>query len=119
MKAAVLYEKFQPLVIENLELESPREHEVLVRLAASGVCHSDLHYIKGDREHPMPVVLGHEGAGIVEEIGPGVTYAQPGDHVVLSFVPTCGYCSYCVRGRQKLCEARYQLKGKMLGGTIR
>ena len=119
MKAAVLYEKFQPLVIENLELESPREHEVLVRLAASGVCHSDLHYIKGDREHPMPVVLGHEGAGIVEEIGPGVTYAQPGDHVVLSFVPTCGYCSYCVRGRQNLCEARYQLKGKMLDGTTR
>ena len=119
MKAAVLYEKFQPLVIENLELESPREHEVLVRLAASGVCHSDLHYMKGDREHPMPVVLGHEGAGIVEEIGPGVTYAQPGDHVVLSFVPTCGYCSYCVRGRQNLCEARYQLKGKMLDGTTR
>ena len=119
MKAAVLYEKFQPLVIENLELGGPKEHEVLVKLTASGVCHSDLHYMKGDREHPMPVVLGHEGAGIVEEIGPGVTYAKPGDHVVLSFVPTCGHCSYCVKGRQNLCEARYQLRGKMPDGTTR
>ena len=119
MKAAVLYESFQPLVVEDLELDAPHEHEVLVKLTASGVCHSDLHYMKGDREHPLPVVLGHEGAGIVEEIGPGVTYAQPGDHVVLSFVPTCGHCSYCVKGRQNLCEARYQLRGKMLDGTTR
>ena len=119
MKAAVLYEKFQPLVIEDLDLEGPKEHEVLVKLTASGVCHSDLHYMKGDREHPMPVVLGHEGAGIVEEIGSGVTYAQPGDHVVLSFVPTCGRCSYCVKGKQNLCEARYQLRGNMLDGTTR
>ncbi|MCI0844095.1 MAG: Zn-dependent alcohol dehydrogenase [Chloroflexi bacterium] len=119
MKAAVLYESFKPLVVEELELDAPHEHEVLVKLTASGVCHSDLHYMKGDREHPLPVVLGHEGAGIVEEIGPGVTYAQPGDHVVLSFVPTCGHCSYCVKGRQNLCEARYQLKGKMLDGTTR
>jgi len=119
MKAAVLYEKFRPLVVEDLELDGPKELEVLVKLTASGVCHSDLHYMKGDREHPMPVVLGHEGAGIVEEIGSGVTYAQPGDHVVLSFVPTCGHCSYCVKGRQNLCEARYQLRGKMLDGTTR
>ena len=119
MKAAVLYEKFLPLAIEDLELEGPKEREVLVKLVASGVCHSDLHYMKGDREHPMPVVLGHEGAGVVEETGPGVTYAQPGDHVVLSFVPTCGHCSYCVKGRQNLCEARYQLRGKMLDGTTR
>ena len=102
MKAAVLYEKFQPLAIEDLELGEPREREVCVKLTASGVCHSDLHYMKGDREHPMPVVLGHEGAGIVESVGPGVGYAQPGDHVVLSFVPTCGQCSYCVKGRQNL-----------------
>ncbi|HIM62718.1 MAG TPA: Zn-dependent alcohol dehydrogenase [Dehalococcoidia bacterium] len=114
-----MYESFQPLVVEELELDAPHEHEVLVKLTASGVCHSDLHYMKGDREHPLPVVLGHEGAGIVEEIGPGVTYAQPGDHVVLSFVPTCGHCSYCVKGRQNLCEARYQLQGKMLDGTTR
>ena len=75
MKAAVLYEKFQPLQVEELTLDAPGPREALVKLAASGVCHSDLHYIKGDREHPMPVVLGHEGAGIVEEVGSGVTYA--------------------------------------------
>ena len=119
MKAAVLYENFQPLVVENLELEGPKDHEVLIKLTASGVCHSDLHYIKGDREHPMPVVLGHEGAGVVEETGSGVSYVQTGDHVVLSFVPTCGQCNYCVRGRQNLCDARYQLRGKMLDGTTR
>ena len=83
MKAAVLYEKYQPLKVEELTLDPPRQREVLVKLAASGVCHSDLHYIKGEREHPMPVVLGHEGAGTVEEVGPDVTYAKPGDHVVL------------------------------------
>ena len=119
MKAAVLYEPFQPLFVEDLDLEGPRRREVLVKLAASGVCHSDLHYIKGDREHPMPVVLGHEGSGIVEEIGPGVTYAKPGDHVVLSFVPSCGQCSYCVKGRQNLCQARYTLQGNLLDGTKR
>ena len=75
MKAAVLYEKFQPLAIEDLELEGPKEREVLVKLTASGVCHSDLHYMKGDREHLMPVVLGHVGAGIVEKVGPSVNYA--------------------------------------------
>ncbi len=119
MKAAVLYEAFQPLAVEELELEGPREHEVLVKMTASGVCHSDLHYMKGDREHPLPVVLGHEGAGIVEETGPGVTYAQPGDHVVLSFVPTCGKCSFCIKGRQNLCDARYGLRGSMQDGTTR
>ena len=119
MKAAVLYEPFQPLKIEDLTLEAPREREVLVKIAASGVCHSDLHYIKGEREHPLPVVLGHEGAGTVEEIGAGVTYANPGDHVVLSFVPTCGNCSYCVNGQNNLCDARYQLRGNLLDGTTR
>ena len=73
MKAAVLYDKHQSLVIEELTLEAPREREVRVKLTSSGVCHSDLHYMKGEREHPMPVVLGHEGAGRVEELGPGVT----------------------------------------------
>lgn len=119
MKAAVLYAPFQPLSVEDLDLEGPRQREVLVKLAASGVCHSDLHYIKGDREHPMPVVLGHEGSGTVEEIGPGVTYAKPGDHVVLSFVPSCGQCAYCVKGRQNLCDARYTLRGNMQDGTKR
>lgn len=119
MKAAVMYEAYRPLEVEELELDRPGEREALVKLAASGVCHSDLHYIKGDREHPLPVVLGHEGAGVVEEVGPGVTYAGPGDHVVLSFVPTCGRCSYCVSGRHNLCEARYGLRGNLLDGTKR
>ena len=119
MKAAVLYEKNQPLKVEELTLDSPRHGEALVKLAASGVCHSDLHYIKGDREHPMPVVLGHEGSGIVEEVGPDVTYAKPGDHVVLSFVPTCGRCSYCVSGRYNLCNVRYQMGGGLVDGTKR
>ena len=119
MKAAVLYEKGQPLKVEELTLDSPRQREALVKLAASGVCHSDLHYIKGDREHPLPVVLGHEGAGIVEEVGPDVTYAKPGDHVVLSFVPTCGRCSYCVEGKYNLCEMRQRLGGNLLDGTKR
>ena len=119
MKAAVLYDKHQPMVVEDLTLEGPREREALVKLTASGVCHSDMHYMKGEREHPFPVVLGHEGAGIVEEVGPGVTYARPGDRVVLSFVPSCGRCSYCVNGRQNLCEVRYGLRGRMLDGTSR
>ena len=119
MKAAVLYEAFQPLEVVDVDLEGPRQGEVLVKLAASGVCHSDLHYMKGVREHPMPVVLGHEGAGTVEEVGPNVTYARPGDHVVLSFVPTCGRCSYCVNGKHNLCEARYGLRGSLPDGTRR
>ena len=81
MKAAVLYGAHQPLVVEELSLLPPQAGEVRVRFAASGVCHSDLHYIKGDRSCPMPVVLGHEGAGVVEEIGPGVSYVQPGDRL--------------------------------------
>ena len=119
MKAAIMYGKHQPLRVEEVTLERPRQREVLVKMAASGVCHSDLHYIKGDREHPMPVVLGHEGSGTVEEVGPDVTYAKPGDHVVLSFVPTCGRCSYCVSGRYNLCDIRAQLRGNLLDGTKR
>ncbi len=119
MKAAVLYAKHQPLRVEEVDLDPPRQREVLVKMAASGVCHSDLHYIKGDREHPMPVVLGHEGSGTVAEVGPEVTYARPGDHVVLSFVPSCGRCSYCLRGRQNLCEVRYGLRGNLVDGTKR
>ena len=119
MKAAVLYEAGRPLAIEQLSLLPPKEGEVRVRFAASGVCHSDLHYIKGERLHPMPVVLGHEGAGVVEEVGPGVTQAQPGDHVILSFVPACGQCQYCVNGRPNLCSVRYRLRGTLPDGTTR
>jgi S-(hydroxymethyl)glutathione dehydrogenase/alcohol dehydrogenase len=89
-------------------------------MVASGVCHSDLHVIQGNiREHPMPVVLGHEGSGIVEEVGPEVTYAKPGDHVVLSLIPICGQCSQCIGGRHNLCEARYLVRGTLTDGTTR
>ena len=119
MKGAVLYGAHQPLVIEELHLLPPQAGEVRVRYGASGVCHSDLHYIKGDRMCPMPVVLGHEGAGVVEEVGPGVTYVKPGDHVILSLVPACGRCADCVAGRPNLCEVRYTLNGNLPNGTTR
>jgi S-(hydroxymethyl)glutathione dehydrogenase/alcohol dehydrogenase len=119
MKAAVLYDVGTPLAIEDLTLLPPKEGEVRVRYVASGVCHSDLHYIKGDRPYPKPVVLGHEGAGIVEEVGPGVSYAKPGDHVILSFVPACGRCTYCVEGRPNMCSVRYSLNGNLPDGSTR
>ncbi|MGQ4810264.1 NDMA-dependent alcohol dehydrogenase [Candidatus Entotheonellaceae bacterium PAL068K] len=119
MQAAVLYEADQPLAIEELTLLPPKTGEVRVRYAASGVCHSDLHYIKGDRICPMPVVMGHEGAGVVEEVGPGVTYVAPGDHVILSLVPACGRCEDCVAGRPNLCVVRYTLDGNLPDGTTR
>lgn len=119
MKAAVLYEAHQPLEVEELILDGPRRREVLVKVAASGVCHSDLHYIKGVKEFPLPVVLGHEGSGVVQEVGPDVTYAKPGDHVVMSFIPNCGRCSHCIAGRQHLCDDTYKLIGTLMDGTRR
>ena len=104
MKAAVLKEAKQPLVIEEVTLEDPGPGQVLVKTAASGVCHSDLHFIDGLWPAPTPAILGHEAAGVVEEIGPGVTYVEPGDHVVLVFIPFCGTCRYCTTGRPNLCQ---------------
>ncbi|HXX37082.1 MAG TPA: Zn-dependent alcohol dehydrogenase [bacterium] len=119
MRAAVFYEVGKPLVVEEVELAPPRVGEVLVRIAATGVCHSDLNYIKGDLTIPLPVVLGHEAAGIVESVGSGVTSVRPGDHVVLLFAPACGHCRYCDAGRPHLCEMRYRVRGKMPDGTTR
>ncbi len=119
MRAAVLYEVGQPLAVEEVELDPPRQGEVLVRIAATGVCHSDLHYIKGDLVMPLPVVLGHEAAGIVEAVGAGVQSVQPGDHVVLLFAPACGRCRYCAAGRPHLCEMRLRVRGRMPDGTSR
>ncbi|MEX2245708.1 MAG: Zn-dependent alcohol dehydrogenase [Dehalococcoidia bacterium] len=104
MKAAVLRELNKPLSIEDVELEKPGPGQVLVKTAASGVCHSDLHFIDGSWPMPLPAVLGHEAAGVVEEVGAGVTYVQPGDHVVLLFVPFCGICRFCTTGRPNLCR---------------
>jgi NDMA-dependent alcohol dehydrogenase len=91
--------------VEEIELDPPKENEALIKLAASGVCHSDDHLDTGDIPLPWsPVLGGHEGAGVVEEIGPGVTAVKPGDHVVLSFLPSCGRCRMCVKGRSNMCE---------------
>ena len=104
VRAAVLYEYGQPLVVEEVELDPPQAGEVTVRMAASGVCHSDLHTIQGVHPWALPVIMGHEGAGVVEEVGPGVTHVEPGDHVMLSWLPYCGSCRFCAIGRPNLCE---------------
>ncbi|HKV44434.1 MAG TPA: Zn-dependent alcohol dehydrogenase [bacterium] len=119
MRAAVLYEVGKPLAVDTVEIEGPRRHEVAVRILATGVCHSDLHYINGDLTMPLPVVLGHEAAGIVDSVGEGVESVRPGDHVVLLFAPACGRCRYCDTGRPHLCEMRYRVRGKMPDGTTR
>ena len=120
MRAAVLYEYNTPLVIEEVELDPPREGEVLVRMAASGVCHSDYHTVQGIHGWPLPSILGHEGAGIVEEVGAGVRNVAPGDHVMMSWLPSCGHCRFCISGRQSLCEdMAWSDAGTMMDGTTR
>jgi alcohol dehydrogenase len=98
------YATSQPLTVEQLELDEPAHSEVLVRITSAGVCHSDLSTLEGILLKPVPIVLGHEAAGVVEQVGPGVTRVAPGDHVVFTFVPTCGHCRACTSGRPGLCE---------------
>jgi S-(hydroxymethyl)glutathione dehydrogenase/alcohol dehydrogenase len=120
MKAAVLHEVGAPLVVEEIDIEPPRAGEVLVRLGASGVCRSDWHLARGVHATPLPVVLGHEGAGIVEAIGQGVTEVRPGDHVVLSWLPYCGRCRFCRDDRPVLCaDLAWSEAGTMRDGTTR
>jgi S-(hydroxymethyl)glutathione dehydrogenase/alcohol dehydrogenase len=120
MRAPVLFEQGAPLRVEDLDLEAPREGEVQVRMVASGVCHSCLHAADGSWAGiPVPIVLGDEGAGVVEAVGPGVRHLGPGDHVVLSWAPTCGRCHYCVIGRPNLCENRQPGRGVLPDGTTR
>ena len=109
------------LVVEDLELEPPRAGEVAVRLVATGLCHSDLGGLHGTRALPTPMVLGHEGAGIVESVGPGVTAAAPGDHVILSAIGRCGRCAACVDGRPWMCAtwAATIFSGTLPDGTTR
>jgi alcohol dehydrogenase len=128
-KAAVLHEtgrprpyaESRPLLVEELELEMPGEGEVLVRIGAAGLCHSDLSVVNGDRPRPVPMALGHEAAGEVAEVGRGVTDLRPGDHVVMIFVPSCGHCLPCMEGRPALCEpgARANGVGSLLSGARR
>ncbi len=122
MRAAVLEQFGQPLVVQEVELEEPRAGEVLVRLEACGVCHTDLYTASGaDPSGYAPAVLGHEGAGIVEKVGAGVTLVKPGDHVVTLFSPQCGECIHCVDSRTNLCLAirEEQNKGHLPDGTTR
>jgi len=101
-RAAVLWERGQPLSVEEVELAPPGPGEVLVEIKAAGVCHSDLHPAHDDWPIRTPIVLGHEGAGIVREVGSDVSHVKPGDHVVLCWAPACGACPYCRDGRAVL-----------------
>jgi alcohol dehydrogenase len=115
------YAVSRPLALEEVELEPPGPGEVLVELAAAGLCHSDLSVINGTRAWPIPLVLGHEASGVVRETGPGASDLAPGDHVVFSFLPVCGRCDECVGGRGWLCERGVLANraGTLLGGGRR
>ena len=119
-RAAVVYEPGKPIEIEELELAGPPgDGEVLIRYTHAGLCHSDVHIQHGDLPARLPMVLGHEGAGIVEEVGPGVSRVAPGDHVVCSFIPNCGNCRYCATGRQSICDMGAAiLEGFLPGGKF-
>jgi S-(hydroxymethyl)glutathione dehydrogenase / alcohol dehydrogenase len=103
MKAAVLIEAGKPLQIEDVVISKPGPHEVLIRTAACGLCHSDLHFIEGTYPHPMPAIPGHEAAGIVEAVGSEVRTVKVGDAVITCLSAFCGHCEYCVSGRMSLC----------------
>ena len=119
-KAAVLEQGAKKFEIMELDVDEPGEGEVRIRYAAAGLCHSDLHLIDGDIIPRFPIVAGHEGAGIVEAVGPGVIRVQEGDHVVCSFIPSCGSCRYCATGRSNLCNLGVHLmKGEFPDGTFR
>lgn len=129
MRAAILnamgtpppYAQTRPIAIEEVELDPPGEGEVLVRMAAAGLCHSDLSIINGSRPRPTPMALGHEAAGVVEEVGAGVRDLRRGDHVVFVFVPSCGSCAPCAEGRPALCEPAIAaaVAGTLLSGAHR
>jgi len=121
-RAAVAWEAGKPLEIEEVDLGKPQAGEVLVQIVATGVCHTDAFTLSGsDPEGMFPVILGHEGGGIVQEVGPGVTSVKPGDHVIPLYTPECGACAFCKSGKTNLCQAIRvtQGKGLMPDGTSR
>jgi len=122
VKAAIAWEAAKPLEIDEIDLEGPKSGEVLVRLAATGVCHTDAYTLSGrDPEGLFPAVLGHEGAGVVEEVGSAVSSVAPGDHVIPLYIPECRHCKYCLSGRTNLCITlrATQGQGLMPDGTSR
>ena len=131
-RAAVLWKTNEPWSVEEVELGDPKAGEVLVKLKAAGLCHSDEHLVTGDTSltpemvellgrEMLPMVGGHEGAGVVEKVGEGVTSLAPGDHVAASFIPSCGKCHWCLTGRQNLCDLGALLfgPGMITDGTDR
>src|SRR5688572_22975037 len=120
-QAAVLFQPNASLDVVEIDVEPPRAGEVLIEMAAGGVCHSDLHVMRGELVAPLPAVLGHEGAGVVAEVGPGVTALAPGDHVVPLWRLSCGRCRYCTGGRPALCPAGTAVRntGLLPDGTSR
>ena len=120
MKAAILFKPNEPLQVVDCELDPPKAGEVRVEMKASGVCQSDWHILNGDWPSPLPIVPGHEAAGVVAECGSGVTTVKPGDHVIFSFRPHCGRCRYCSQGRTVLCIGRNDTPpGGLYDGTLR
>lgn len=114
-RAAIAWAAGQPLEIDDVEVAGPKAGEVLVRMVATGVCHTDAYTLSGrDPEGVFPAILGHEGGGIVEDIGPGVTTLKPGDHVIPLYTPECGQCSFCTSGKTNLCQAIRTTQGKGL-----
>ena len=105
MKAAVLHAPGQAMTIEDVEVDKPQRREVLIRTFAAGLCHSDLHFMDGKYPHPVPVVLGHESAGVVEAVGEDVTYVKPGDRVITCLSLFCGHCEFCLTGHMSLCQS--------------
>ncbi|HEX9042593.1 MAG TPA: NDMA-dependent alcohol dehydrogenase [Trebonia sp.] len=119
-RAAIIREPGKPWEVTELELDEPRAGEVRIRFMAAGMCHSDEHLRTGDSTGRLPMVGGHEGAGVIEAVGPDVTRVKVGDHVVCSFIPACGTCRYCSTGRQNLCDWGAQMMTGMLAdGTFR
>ena len=110
MKAAVMRAIGEPLRIEDIRIDTPGPREVVVRTAATGVCHSDLHVLEGSLPSPLPTLLGHEPAGVVEDVGSEVRHVAPGDHVIGCLSAFCGTCEYCVAGRPNLCEGEATMR---------
>ena len=119
-RAAILREVGQDWSVEEIELDDPKEGEILVKTTAAGMCHSDEHAHDGTMPVPLPIIGGHEGAGEVIALGPGVSQFEVGDHISCSFIPSCGKCTWCAKGMQNLCDlGMHLMEPGMIDGTVR